>query len=470
MCGMEADYDGLGLLHLRDRVRFAPTRPLSPDSRQKPPARTPWRTGGPRSRTWPLPPTPQETTIPVEGFDFCSPVAPPIIPLEQDNLTIAIVEQLRSHNESSFVFFSNSIFVFAVSTESTGELEFGTSRHYILRWNGCMAWAKFRLLRQKSETENELQICYGTEWKPFSLWLDGLPRTVHAEDHSSTRQYHLQYNWWKTTGQHFRLMDMPTECIRNMLLHIMGEVVCMDGAPAGLAAIEPCPSWQKGHSYLTGCREQDYDTTLPADIEAIDHTALLLNNQLHVLGLDVLSTETLKVFNQSKGFSRILESPRDYIIDLRHLRFLQLSFSSLEFFEFFGVQVPPFNFPTSTPPKAPAAGLLRDLSNLRELSLRIRSTDNPWSFYGGWHHPDFEVELADMDLERFPCQRALLDLIMHFAYRYLKRIHRVYLIGFVNTSARIFWDKKLNRGYVGHHEEENKRKLDEIKSLPPSDL
>lgn len=203
-------------------------------------------------------------------------------------------------------------------------------------------------------------------------------------------------------------------------------------------------------------------------------SCLFLNRELYHLGMEVLLKDTVKTFRTVQGFGNIIQQPTNYGLQFDHIRVLKLNFTNTEYFNFFGVRVPPFNLPsqyTSTPPRA---SLLLGLPNLKELTLHFRPWPSPWQDFTIYDYEDFKHEDPSMALiqrGRVPCQRAVVDLIMEYAHRYLKRIRHVSLTGFIKTASKARWKGILsNPENATAYDEENARQLTRIETQSPYEL
>lgn len=413
--------------------------------------------------------------IPFYGF-----IPSRVLPANLTKLALQIDTELHENNLASFVFFSNPIQWAEVSQESEDVSAEGP-RYFALTWNGCVAWAKFRLIVPDGKTEGQLQIDVYSEWVSLRDWLQVLPRTVHQAWPSHVL-YQAQRAWWETTGQQFRLLDLPKEILRMIVQGMLGREVCMDGEvsgnhlPSDTSAAKPpaAISWQFGHSYRTGHPEGRYDPTLPADIEPIDISCRFLNRELYHLGMEVLLKDTVKTFRTVQGFGNIIQQPTNYGLQFDHIRILKLNFTNSEYFKFFGVRVPPFNLPSLSTSNPPRATLLPQLPNLKEFTLHFRPWPSPWDDSTIYDYEEFEREDPSMTLiqrTRVPCQRAVIDLIMEYAQRYLKPIHHVSLTGFIKTASRTKWEEILSTPEkAAAYDEDNARQLTCIETQSPYDL
>lgn len=172
------------------------------------------------------------SAVPANGLiPYYGRIPSRVLPANLTRLALQIDTELREHDLGSCTFFSNPIQWAEVLQESE-DVSAEVSRYFVLTWNGCLAWAKFRLIVPDRETEEQLQIDVYSEWVSFRDWLRELPRTVHQARPSHVL-YHAQQAWWETTGQQFRLLDLPKEILRMILQEMLGREVCMDGEVSG---------------------------------------------------------------------------------------------------------------------------------------------------------------------------------------------------------------------------------------------
>ena len=85
--------------------------------------------------------------------------------------------------------------------------------------------------------------------------------------------------------------------------------------------------------------------------------------------------------------------------------------------------------------------------------------------------PDMRsIEFRDMDIDRYPCQKVLIDQIMCFVWEHVKHISRVKLTGYVKTETKEKWEHLLNNSGTADHSTYVQAMKSAVLEAPPSEL
>lgn len=136
---------------------------------------------------------------------------------------------------------------------------------------------------------------------------------------------------------------------------------------------------------------------------------------------------------------------------------LELSFSTKEWFAYFGVEAKPHLDRDGPVYFGPA---LSYLSSLTELNIRFRDPSD------GWHgHPWGQA------VKKTSCQTVMVDWIMALLFAEIKHFKIVKLTGFVKKPQKTKWESLLHRKCAGQvHEFDHDTAVQDILATHPSNL
>ncbi|RMY77060.1 hypothetical protein D0862_13633 [Hortaea werneckii] len=321
-------------------------------------------------------------------------------------------------------------------------------------------------------------------WIPLQQWLKTLPEPTLPNYH--VLAYEEQYQWWKSTGKPFRLLDLPGELQERIFLFAVGEYVEPHFR-------EECDLDENGYGIMQdGTRDEDwvlkksrwtvithgthrakrrgvskYDWTARPAISPVNLGILCLSKETREAALYALWKQTTKVFRSPQSIPhRRLRSFDPLMPDTDisgiptyvpprfrpYLSRIQLALDNVELLLLFGVPLPGINDAFSVRPSPPPAHVFPTLlPHLKYLDIYFQSTAK--RSYNPWHTNEmtsdrdrraFLTEDLGMDLQRMPCQRILHDWILTYAYEYIHGIPKIELSGFIKVPLKTKWERLLN--------------------------
>lgn len=444
-----------------------------------------------------------------EGFGRALDQAIFTKPNPNDPVFAAASEAIRNYNISSFEHFRNPIKILPLAHETLKyALAESEPRYYVLRWGGFDQIVAFRI--RKSDASNKVQIHTSGEWAELETWLQQLTRPTPPAS-SDSQLYEIQSRWWLENGKHFPLLSLPNELMDQVLLECLGEEVAV------IRLFDDRVSSYAGF-FCNGARHElngrpwgeSLDFTVPKPISPVNKNIMQLSRELHQRARRIFEKDTVKVFSDAyilheEEFDEDISSGRHFYgmdvtkpitcipprIDLASMRRISLKLSMKDYIEFFGIPVPPLNlFVHRDWTKEPDAKILKALPNLRELTMWFQSTVNQES--SAWHSfahclPGELDELQsilppaqfdgvcelywEMDWERFPCQKEVIEIILLHAYRFVKDIPQVEFTGYTKDETRTKWQRLLREPQrKGQYDLEIVKRLEEFKEIPMSEL
>ncbi|KAI7428269.1 hypothetical protein KC336_g5612 [Hortaea werneckii] len=321
-------------------------------------------------------------------------------------------------------------------------------------------------------------------WIPLQQWLKTLPEPTLPNYHVLAHED--QYQWWRSTGKPFRLLDLPGELQERIFLfaageyiepHFRGEYVCdengygikQDGTrdEDGVLNLSRWTVITHGTHRAKRCGVSKYDWTARPAISPVNLGILSLSKKTREAALYALWKQTTKVFRSPQKIPlRRLRYPDPAMPDIDvsgiptyvpprfrpYLNRIQLALDNVDLLLLFGVPLPGINDAFSVRPSPPPAHIFPSLlPHLKYLDIYFQSTAR--RFYNPWHTaemtPDrdrrtYLTQELGMDLQRMPCQRILQGWILTFAYEHIQGIPRIELTGFIKDPVRTKWESLLN--------------------------
>ncbi|OTA37103.1 hypothetical protein BTJ68_03130 [Hortaea werneckii EXF-2000] len=268
-------------------------------------------------------------------------------------------------------------------------------------------------------------------WIPLQQWLKTLPEPTLPNYHVLAHED--QYQWWRSTGKPFRLLDLPGELQERIFLfaageyiepHFREEYVCdengygikQDGTrdEDGVLNLSRWTVITHGTHRAKRCGVSKYDWTARPAISPVNLGILSLSKKTREAALYALWKQTTKVFR----------SPQK--IPLRRLRYPDPAMPDIDV----------SGIPTYVPP--------RFRPYLNRIQLALDNVDLLLLF--GVPLPGINDAFSElgMDLQRMPCQRILQGWILTFAYEHIQGIPRIELTGFIKDPVRTKWESLLN--------------------------
>lgn len=271
--------------------------------------------------------------------------------------------------------------------------------------------------------------------------------------------FEMRHEWCKEMGTPFRFLDLPPELQDRVILPAMGERVAVNnmwedqdnGLGRQVSTKTNRLTLERGMfpdsiEKDENCRHENpgEDITLPAvqppDVAVFSLRRIVRTRTKHVLWMHTRKVFTAPRLASMHGATFITAPFRDF------LTHVELAFSHSAFLEFFRIDLPGFSgsFKSVYPAVVGPLPVVAVFPTLRSLDLSFRSAvsklNSPWS------HPDaFAYELfPGIDLERHPCQKTLVDMIMAFAYQHVRHVPQVRLVGYVKTETKLKWEAMLN--------------------------
>ncbi|KAI7470146.1 hypothetical protein KC357_g6240 [Hortaea werneckii] len=321
-------------------------------------------------------------------------------------------------------------------------------------------------------------------WIPLQQWLMTLPEPTMPNYHVPA--YQEQYQWWRSTGRPFRLLDLPGELQERVFLFAVGDYVEPHFREESVwdedgyvnkqegARDEDCVLKKSRWTIITHGTHRakrygvsKYDWTARPKISPVNLGILSLSKKTREAALYALWKQTTKVFRSPQRIPcRRLRSSDPTFPDTDisgiltyipsrfrpYLNRIQLALDNVELLLLFGVPLPGINDAFTVRPSPPPAHIfLTLLPHLKYLDIYFQSTAR--RSYNPWHTtemtPDrdrrtYLTEELGMDLARMPCQRILQEWILTYAYEYIRGISRVELSGFIKAPVKKKWERLLN--------------------------
>ncbi|KAI7167051.1 hypothetical protein KC360_g8874 [Hortaea werneckii] len=321
-------------------------------------------------------------------------------------------------------------------------------------------------------------------WIPLQQWLKTLPEPTMPNYHVPA--YEEQYQWWRSTGRPFRLLDLPGELQERIFLFAVGEYIephfreesvwdedgyvnKQEGARDGGFVLK-FSRWTvitHGTHRAKRCGVSKYDWTARPAISPVNLGVLSLSKKTREAALYALWKQTTKVFRSPQSIPRRrLRSSDPTFPDTDisgipsyipsrfqpYLNRIQLALDNVDLLLLFGVPLPGINDAFTVRPSPPPAHIFPTLlPYLKYLDIYFQSTArrsyNPWHTTEMTPDPDRRAYLTEdlgMDLMRWQGIRILQEWILTYAYEYIRGIPRVELSGFIKAPVKKKWERLLN--------------------------
>ncbi|KAI7085640.1 hypothetical protein KC356_g5679 [Hortaea werneckii] len=321
-------------------------------------------------------------------------------------------------------------------------------------------------------------------WIPLQQWLKTLPEPTMPNYHVPA--YKEQYQWWRSSGKPFRLLDLPGELQERIFIFAVGEYIephfreesvwdedghvnKQEGARDEDFVLKKS-RWTvitHGTHRAKRCGVSKYDWTARPAISPVNLGVLSLSKKTREAALYALWKQTTKVFRSPQSIPRRrLRSSDPTFPDTDisgipsyipsrfqpYLNRIQLALDNVDLLLLFGVPLPGINDAFTVRPSPPPAHIFPTLlPYLKYLDIYFQSTArrsyNPWHTTEMTPDPDRRAYLTEdlgMDLMRMPCQRILQEWILTYAYEYIRGISRVELSGFIKAPVKKKWERLLN--------------------------
>lgn len=318
-------------------------------------------------------------------------------------------------------------------------------------------------LREDWLSSEQLRVRTKGQWIPLEQWLLGLAddEVLRRRSLESQTSFYYQRN-----GKHFRLMDLPVELrlmifeymiapageIYPLFLHmnsaydpriVMGVGYDPNSPPLMFGYLEP-------HTYSLESRDK---------VPPPNKTILCVSKQCRGEGLRAGWEGVRRCFINPFNFKFIATELRFCVAPPPYnaLGRFELSFSTKEWFAYFGVEAKPHLDRDESAYFGPA---LSYLSSSTELNIRFRDPSD------GWHgHPWGQA------VKKTSCQTVMVDWIMALLFAEIKHFKIVKLTGFVKKAQKAKWESLLRRKCAGQvHEFDHVSAVQDILATHPSKL
>jgi hypothetical protein len=287
---------------------------------------------------------------------------------------------------------------------------------------------------------------------PLIVWLH---ETYNWDDDwimkFSEMQYEEQRIWWDSTGQSFRLLDLPAELREAVYLQMVGPIVLPDCYKRRVVL-------GQGLSY--GAPDRPGRNCDP-DIEPPNMTIMRVSKLIREEALLVAHRDTFKRFREvgaagaydevrqpAHGISAILNTVVSQSPGATFLRNIQLEMSAASYFACIGVQ-PTLARPFATGYSTFRLDRLHTLPALQRLDFRFIGPKHPGAVCP-W------ATLIDTAKDGdHSCQTMWIHWFFTLAWDILQTLHtsgrvHITLSGCVKTVVQRFWEHMLNDRQANH--------------------
>ena len=237
------------------------------------------------------------------------------------------------------------------------------------------------------------QISYLGRWCAVGRLLRHF-RRPSPDNLTSQEAYHQQWNWWKTNGEKFRLLDLPPEIRDTIYGHSCGSRVVVGG-------------WQRGQYSKSS---MDMNTALPR-----------VCRQVHKEFSRLVALYTTFCFDRFDKFKRLAHESSSQLL----VRRVELSLSHHESLKLWGFQPGETSNLGITPSRSAKA--LRTMAIL-QLDLHMAA-------------PSFATTADWLD---GACQRAVCGFILRAAWPYVKG-HPVKVTGYIKTDQKAAYEAACSK-------------------------
>ncbi|KAI4709294.1 hypothetical protein J4E89_006043 [Alternaria sp. Ai002NY15] len=330
------------------------------------------------------------------------------------------------------------------------------------------------------------------EWVSFGDWL---AKNIKSREWLGRLGYHLQFKWYKSKGSKRRFEDFPAEIREKIYKAALGGEVyplnslctaegytCFwpDGEPESEAQLTLGLGYHpglfmrlKGEALLASPWDEN---RVPEDRPPVHKPSLSLSAVNSTIRDEFLHFAWVRMrsrFFTPDLFLLAIKAWAGPAMAYQHLSKIELNFTNVEWFEFFGVSL--LYSPIGITASESNGSCLQKLDNLRDLHLRFRT---PYDGYQGspWGCRPDKHRLPRYGGEDYICcQHTIVDWICTFAYPFLinkckeeslgERL-TVTLTGAVKTVTKGKWEA-IFKGQR-HHDQE--AALEVILDTPDEEL
>jgi hypothetical protein len=319
-------------------------------------------------------------------------------------------------------------------------------------------------LREDWLSSEQLRVRTQGQWMPLEQWLLSLAddEVLRRRSLESQTSFYYQRN-----GKHFRLMDLPVELRLTIFEYTIapaGEIYPLY-TKAG-PFVEPRIIMGIGYdpkspSLFYGYRQHLYFSPESRDeIPQPETTILRVSKQRRDEGLRASWEGLRRCFVNSCNFDFIAMTVvrgLNVALPFNLLGRIELSFTTREWFAYFGVKFEPHLHREES---AIFSDNLGSLSSLTELNIRFRDPSDGWLGYP-WGRA----------AKKTSCQTVMVDWIMVLAFAEIKHFRIVKLTGYVKKPQKAKWESLLRSKCAGQvHEFDHVAAVQDILATHPSEL
>ncbi|RMY59574.1 hypothetical protein D0863_11891 [Hortaea werneckii] len=278
-------------------------------------------------------------------------------------------------------------------------------------------------------------------WIPLQKWLKTLPEPTLPNYHMLA--YEEQYQWWRSTGKPFRLLDLPGELQERIFLFAVGKHIEPHFRAEYIGDEEGHAIMQEGTRAEDGLvlKQRRWTVITHGTPKSKEMWPRRPERQLYMR----CGSKAPRSSVHRKEFLAV-----GYVLLTRHSRIsgiptytssrfrpypnrIHLALDNVALLLLFGVPLPGINDAFTVRPSPPPAHILPTLlPHLKYLDIYFqftaRRSHNPWHTTEKTSDRDRLTNLtkeSGTDLQRMPCQRILHCWILTYAYEYIREIPRV---------------------------------------------
>ncbi|KAJ4377756.1 hypothetical protein N0V83_000586 [Neocucurbitaria cava] len=310
-------------------------------------------------------------------------------------------------------------------------------------------------------TKDKVHVRENGKWIPIEEWL--LQSLANKDLIKSRGVESVDYFWRRRSKKTFRLMDLPIEIRLMIFEHVIskdGEVYPRSKGARGYEDDENSTLHVTfGYGYKTG-RTDDGSYAASHNIKAVAKpvlTLLYVSKQVKEEALRAGWEGLKRCFVQPYAFVAVADSRVGVAIRYNILGRIQLSFSSKDWFIFFGIYVCHVIYRTESQCRG---HYLASLDRRTNLEIRFR---DPEDGYDGdpWGHL----------FSRTTCQTVIVNWILTLAFQYVKHIRGLKIVGYVRKPQVDYWQDIFakERANVPHFYD-NEAALKSVLNIEADDL
>lgn len=375
---------------------------------------------------------------------------------------------LRIHNIQTFAKFANPLSISQLEHPSWHEfvLGHGTRQYAIGRMGSDPFFAKAPL----SISKGKVMVRNGAEFLDLEDWIETLPFTAGPDIYGEAG-YKMLDQWHKARKLQKQCPRINANVMDILLLHAIGEVRNVQNDSQG-------PTILRAYDFRHGSAESVQAWSggahiSPRSIQNVNWRLLCLNKDTYERVQRLIRLHTTKSFTAPYILQDVLLSASTNFIN--SLTKVQLSFTDVDYFTFFGVTLSGCLLPRGPHVSNITADVLRNIPTLVYLELffhspldQVRSNQIPWDF-SDIPRSDMGGEVIAQNVP-YQCRRLLVDYILCFAYRSISLVLKVEISGYVKTSTRDYWHRILRdkRNQIAHSKMVEER-IKAIRKQPSED-